>query len=81
MKILDAGFNMDSIKINNSIITGVGDVLSTENDVDVYYDRFSFTYEIDNDFVIVNDLDEDVFGDYLEEIDIIVKENIKTNIL
>lgn len=82
MKINNVGLDMDSLKNENGVITGRGTIYSQdEDDLQLEYeDDFTFTYDTADGLVVAN-VDENIFGDYLELIDMMLVDNLKINYL
>jgi len=83
IKITKVGVDMTSVLVdNNGILSGKGTIYS--KDVEglclAYADDFDFTYDTADGLVVAN-VDENVFGDYLEIIDAELVDNLKINYL
>lgn len=79
--IKDVGINMDSLKDENGVILGEGDIYSTDSEDALeleYTDRFTFTY---SSLAGVEVECDSIFNDYLPEIKNKLYDNLKTNYL
>lgn len=83
LEIVGVGIAMDELNIvyseGHKIINGTATIISEVEDEE-FYDEFKFSYTTDDDFLDM-DIEQDFWKDYIETIEDILRENIKTNIL